>query len=83
MTLTERHIECAHLCARLEVTGQEDTKVMAQNGVLLGPRFTIGSTIGSKIRRLISIPIKGRRMEFASLDSLIESERQPFCPDRL
>ena len=22
-------------------------------------------------------------MEFASLDSLIESERQPFCPDRL
>ena len=29
MTLTERHIECAHLCARLEVAGQEDTKVMA------------------------------------------------------
>ena len=35
MTLTERHIECAHLCARLEVAGQEDTKVMAQNGVLI------------------------------------------------
>ena len=30
MTLTERHIECAHLCARLEVAGQEDTKVMAR-----------------------------------------------------
>ena len=30
MRLTERHIECAHLCARLEVAGQEDTKVMAQ-----------------------------------------------------
>ncbi len=30
MRLTERHIECAHLCARLEVAGQEDTKVMAK-----------------------------------------------------
>ena len=29
MRLTEKHIECAHLCARLEVGGQ-DTKVMAQ-----------------------------------------------------
>ena len=29
MALTEKHIECAHLCARLEVGGQ-DTKVMVQ-----------------------------------------------------
>ena len=29
MTLTEKTIECAHLCARLEIAGQ-DTKVMAR-----------------------------------------------------
>ena len=29
MTLTDKHIECAHLCARLEVAGQ-DTKEMAK-----------------------------------------------------
>ena len=30
MTLTEKHIECAEVCARLEITGIRDTKVMAQ-----------------------------------------------------
>ena len=29
MTLTEKTIECAHLCARLEIAGQ-DTKTMAR-----------------------------------------------------
>ena len=29
MTLTDKHIECAHLCARLEVAGIQDTKRMA------------------------------------------------------
>ena len=30
ITLTEKHIECAEVCARLEITGIRDTKVMAQ-----------------------------------------------------
>ena len=29
MTLTEKTIECAHLCARLEIAGQ-DAKTMAR-----------------------------------------------------
>ena len=29
MTLTAKHIECAHVCARLEVAGIQDTKRMA------------------------------------------------------
>ena len=50
MTLTEKHIECAHLCARLEIAGQ-NTKKMAQKwGVTRATIF--GSLSCTSIRRL-------------------------------
>ena len=43
MTITDKHIEHAHLCARLEVAGAPAWRKWRKNAASRGLRFTIGS----------------------------------------
>ena len=59
MRLTEKHIECAHVCARLEISGQNTKKMALECG---GTLFTIGSqfTIGSNDDAFLAEKARGK-----------------------